>query len=210
MTELSNAPLRASPEMRATRITGNQSTLPKHEILRGDLSRLPGINSVKETTCSERQLLDDLTKQFTSQIFDAKASLEVNRRPWSNVYFFERGGVHAFSGNRTKRNTLCLSTVTPCTVWTAPFSAFRSVIQAQGRAHWPGFALVLVEEHPDLLERAPHSGQTVNSHPGWGLSPQRSQGLKGRTASTPIINERFTRSLTVRLSRPKTGGSNGQ
>ncbi|SOB77373.1 hypothetical protein SAMN04488490_3177 [Marinobacter sp. LV10R510-11A] len=68
MTELSNAPLRASPEMRATRITGNQSTLPKHEILRGDLSRLLGINSVKETTCSERQLLDDLSTGFSGRV----------------------------------------------------------------------------------------------------------------------------------------------
>ena len=68
---------------------------------------------------------------------------------------------------------------------------------------------LMVEEHPDLLERAPHSGQSTRILVG-GLSPQRSQGLKGRTASTPIINERLTRSLTVRLSQPKTGGSNGQ
>ncbi|WP_157133275.1 hypothetical protein [Marinobacter sp. ELB17] len=68
MNKLSNAPFPASPEMRATRITGNQSSLPKHEILRGDLSRLFGINLVKETTCSGRQFLDDLSTGFSGRV----------------------------------------------------------------------------------------------------------------------------------------------
>ncbi|WP_144820378.1 Crp/Fnr family transcriptional regulator [Marinobacter piscensis] len=143
-------------------------------VLLNGLSRVFGIRLGENKDSSDARFLNDLTCLFHQQRVDVDAQLEQHDTPWANVYLIQYGilrlfreapngkvAVHhfftegdlvwpVFGRSRTVRNTLCLATVTPATVWAADFSQFRAAIQAHGEGLWPQFAMALTEELAEL------------------------------------------------------------
>lgn len=147
---------------------------PAEVALLNGLSRAFGIRLDEKQTSPEALLLSDLARLFHQRRIDAETPLEKHDRPWANVYLIQYGvlrlfresasgkvAIHhfftegdlvwpVFGRSRTIRNTLCLTSVLPATVWVADFSAFRAAIQSHGDGQWQKFALVLTEELAEL------------------------------------------------------------
>ncbi len=118
---------------------------------------------------------------------DTEHPLERHDAPWEHVYLVQYGilrlfreapsgktAVHhfftegdmvwpVFGRTRTARNTLCLTSVTPATLWVADFAAFRSTLQKQGDGVWSSFALVLTEELAELTSMREFRKQTMSA-----------------------------------------------
>src|SRR5690554_696333 len=147
---------------------------PESVALLNGLSRVFGIRINENQNNPETKLLEELSRLFYRQRVDVETSLEKHDHPWSNVYLIQYGilrlfreapsgkvAIHhffsegdmvwpVFGRSRTVRNTLCLASVTPATVWVADFTAFRSVLLAHGEGLWSRFALALTEELAEL------------------------------------------------------------
>lgn len=143
--------------------------------LRNSLARVLGWGIPERLSRPRRQLLDEMTSLFEHRTYGAEVNLEKNDRTWQRIYLVEYGiarlyrknsagrtSIHhffdegsaiwpVFARTRSERNTLCLTTVTPCTVWEADFKPFRDCIKADGEGAWAHFALALMEE---LAERS--------------------------------------------------------
>ncbi|MFW5825795.1 MAG: hypothetical protein ACOCVV_12635 [Marinobacter sp.] len=114
--------------------------------------------------------MGELAQLFQQRRLEPETTLEFHDAPWAQVYLIQHGvmrlyreapsgriAVHhffsegdlvwpVFGRTRTPRNTLCLTTVTSCTLWVASFSAFRSTVMSRGEWVWARFALSLTEE----------------------------------------------------------------
>jgi len=147
---------------------------PQSVALLNGLSRVFGIRLSEKQETPDARFLRDLTRLFHQRRVDSETQMEKHDTPWSNVYLIQYGimrlfreapsgkvAVHhfftegdmvwpVFGRSRTVRNTLCLTTVTPTTVWVADFAAFRAAIQSHGEGLWPQFAMALTEELAEL------------------------------------------------------------
>ncbi|WP_372964492.1 Crp/Fnr family transcriptional regulator [Marinobacter sp.] len=147
---------------------------PVEVALLNGLSRAFGICLNEKQNTPEALFLSDIARLFHQRRIDAETPLEKHDRPWANVYLIQYGIVRLFRESslgkvaihhfftegdliwpvfgraRTVRNTLCLTSVLPTTVWVADFSVFRSAIQSHGEGLWHKFALVLTEELAEL------------------------------------------------------------
>lgn len=160
---------------------------PAEVALLNGLSRAFGICLNEKQNSPEARFLSDLARLFHQQRVDAETPLEKHDRPWANVYLIQYGilrlfressagkvAVHhffsegdliwpVFGRSRTVRNTLCLTSVLPATVWVADFSAFRSAIQSHGDGLWHKFALVLTEEIAELTSMREFRKHTMSA-----------------------------------------------
>lgn len=158
---------------------------PAQQALLHGLSRVFGIHLNSDPNTPEYRFLSDLSLLFQQQRVDAEHPLERHDQPWSNVYLVQYGilrlfreapsgktAVHhffsegdlvwpVFGRSRTARNTLCLTSVTPATLWVADFTAFRSTLQNQGDGVWANFALALTEELAELTSMREFRKQTL-------------------------------------------------
>ncbi|SFR57030.1 cAMP-binding domain of CRP or a regulatory subunit of cAMP-dependent protein kinases [Marinobacter daqiaonensis] len=158
---------------------------PSLALLNG-LSRVFGIRFDSERgDTPEARFLKELAQLFQPRRVEAEATLEAHDRPWGQVYLIQYGvmrlyreaptgriAIHhffsegdlvwpVFGRTRTKRNTLCLTAVTNCTVWTANFSAFRAAVSSRGEDTWARFALSLIEELAELTSMREFRKQTM-------------------------------------------------
>ncbi len=154
--------------------------------LLNSLSRIFGIGpGTGEDQSPDQRFLGELAQLFHVQRVDPETVLEQHDHTWSQVYLIQYGvmrlyreapdgkiSIHhfftegdlvwpVFGRTRTMRNTLCLASVTPCTLWQADFSAFRSVITGQGDGAWARFALSLTEELAELTSMREFRKQTM-------------------------------------------------
>lgn len=151
-----------------------QDPAPESTVLLNGLSRIFGIRLPGHENSADARFLADLARLFHPCRVEPETALEKHDRAWANVYLVQHGilrlfresadgkvSIHhffaegdlvwpVFGRTRTVRNTLCLTSVTPVTVWVADFTAFRSAIQSYGEGLWPSFALVLTEELAEL------------------------------------------------------------
>lgn len=151
------------------------------------LSRVFGMRLSDDPDKPENHFLNNLSRLFHQHRINPETAMEKHERPWANVYLVQYGilrlfreapsgktAVHhffaegdmvwpVFGRSRTVRNTLCLTSVTPATVWVADFSAFRSAVQAQGDGYWARFALALTEELAELTSMREFRKQTLSA-----------------------------------------------
>lgn len=154
--------------------------------LLNSLSRVFGIRlDSRQTDSPERRYLEVLARLFQVRRVDPETTLEQHDSPWSHVYLIQHGvmrlyreapsgriAVHhffsegdlvwpVFGRTRTRRNTLCLTSVTHCTLWMASFPAFRSAVTSRGDGAWARFALSLTEELAELTSMREFRKQTM-------------------------------------------------
>lgn len=153
--------------------------------LLNSLSRVFGIRLNDDTNHPDSHFLSDVAQLFQRGKAGTETPLERHQRPWGNVYLVQHGvlrlfresatgkvAIHhfftegdmiwpVFGRSRTPRNTLCLTSVTPCTLWVADFSAFRSVIRSHSEGRWARFALALTEELAELSTMREFHKQTL-------------------------------------------------
>ncbi|AZT85050.1 Crp/Fnr family transcriptional regulator [Marinobacter sp. NP-4(2019)] len=170
-----------NPEIHRRQAAGAQQALIN------SLSRVFGIHLSNDTTTPDHRFLNDLSRLFQQRRVDTEHALERHDAPWEHVYLIQYGilrlfreapsgktAVHhfftegdmvwpVFGRSRTARNTLCLTAVTPATLWVADFSAFRSTLQNQGEGVWNGFALALTEELAELTSMREFRKQTMSA-----------------------------------------------
>lgn len=138
--------------------------------LRNSLARVLGWGMPERLSSSRQALLERMAALFEHKTYGSEVTLEKHNRAWQRIYLVEFGvarlyrqspdkrvSIHhffdegcaiwpVFARTRSERNTLCLTTVTPCTVWEADFFPFRDCIKQDGEGAWAHFALSLMEE----------------------------------------------------------------
>ncbi|MAO14258.1 Crp/Fnr family transcriptional regulator [Marinobacter sp.] len=166
---------------------------PSEVALLNGLSHAFGICLNEKQDTPEALFLSDLARLFHQKRIDAETPLEKHDRPWANVYLIQYGilrlfresptgkvAIHhfftegdliwpVFGRSRTVRNTLCLTSVLPATVWVADFAAFRSAIQSHGDGLWARFALVLTEEMAELTSMREYRKHTMSAKERYAL-----------------------------------------
>ncbi len=164
-----------------------RSTAGTQQALINSLSRVFGIHLSNDPTSPDHLFLNDLSRLFHQCRVDTEHALERHEAPWQHVYLVQYGilrlfreapsgktAVHhfftegdmvwpVFGRSRTARNTLCLTSVTPATLWVADFAAFRSTLQKHGEGVWNGFALALTEELAELSSMREFRKQTMSA-----------------------------------------------
>lgn len=150
------------------------------------LSRVFGISLDDEhRETPDNRFLAGLAPLFQQRKLEPETTLEAHDAPWTHVYLIQHGvmrlyrearsgrtAVHhffsegdlvwpVFGRTRTRRNTLCLTTVTNCTAWVASFPTFRSVVTGRGEGAWASFALSLTEELAELTSMREFRKQTM-------------------------------------------------
>lgn len=165
----------------------NAQPAPQLQTVMHSLCRVFGVRPPDGTPNADHLLLNQLCALFQKDIVDADTDLERHQRPWSRVYLVQHGllrlyresaagkvSIHhffaegdiawpVFGRSRTVRNTLCLSTVTPCTLWQADFHAFREVLRGHCEGKWARFALTLTEELAELATKREFHRQTLSA-----------------------------------------------
>ena len=148
------------------------------------LSRSFGIH-LGDDSSREQHFLADLARLFHKRTVEADTAMERHEHRWANVYLVQYGilrlfresptgrvAIHhfftegdtvwpVFGRTRTQRNTLCLSAVTPATIWVADFTAFRDAVRSRGEGAWANFALSLTEELAELTSMREFRKQTM-------------------------------------------------
>lgn len=162
------------------------------ELLSG-LSHAFGICMNDRQNQAETQFIANLARLFHRQRVDAETPLEIHDQPWRQVYLIQHGilrlfresptgkvAIHhfftegdlvwpVFGRSRTVRNTLCLTSVLPATLWVADFSAFRAAIQNYSDGAWHKFALVLTEEVAELTSMREFRKHTMSARERYDL-----------------------------------------
>lgn len=165
----------------------DRPTAGTQQALVNSLSRVFGIHLNNDPTTPDHLFLNDLSGLFHQRRVDTEHPLEQHDAPWEHVYLVQYGilrlfreapsgktAVHhfftegdmvwpVFGRSRTTRNTLCLTAVTPATLWVADFAAFRSALQKQGDGVWSSFALALTEELAELTSMREFRKQTMSA-----------------------------------------------
>lgn len=209
-----------------------QESAPESVALLNGLSRVFGIRLTDNHNDPETQLLADLSGLFHQQRVDAETTLEQHDAPWRNVYLIQHGilrlfreapngkiAIHhffsegdmvwpVFGRTRTVRNTLCLVSVTPATVWVADFSAFRSAIRSHGEGLWPRFALALTEELAELTSMREFRKHTMPARERYKLLLEEYPELVKRVPDNQLAS--WLGVVPATFSRLKTGAVGGQ
>jgi len=208
---------------------------PAKVALLNGLSRAFGICLNENTDNPETRFLGDLAGLFQQNKINAETSLERHDRPWGNVYLIQYGilrlyresasgkvAIHhffaegdlvwpVFGRSRTVRNTLCLTSVLPATVWVADFAAFRAAIQNHGDGLWQKFALVLTEELAELTCMREYRRQTMQATERYALMLDEYPELVKRVPDNQLAAWLGVVPATFsRLKSLHAGGSNRQ
>ncbi|MFP3977392.1 MULTISPECIES: Crp/Fnr family transcriptional regulator [Marinobacter] len=202
-------------------------TAPQSMALLNGLSRVFGIRLTEKQDTPEARFLSDLTRLFHQRRVDAEADMEKHDTPWANVYLIQHGimrlfrespsgkvAIHhfftegdmvwpVFGRSRTVRNTLCLTTVTPATVWVADFAAFRAAIHSHGDGIWPKFAMALTEELAELTSMREFRKHTMSAKERYQLLLEEYPELVKRVPDNQLAS--WLGVVPATFSRLKTG-----
>jgi len=207
-----------------------QDSAPDSVALLNGLSRIFGIRRSDAPDNAGNRLLEELAGLFHQQRIDAETPLEKHDQPWENVYLIQYGvmrlfrespsgkiAIHhfftegdmvwpVFGRTRTVRNTLCLTAVTPCTVWTASFPDFRAALQSHGDGGlWPRFALSLTEELAELTSMREFRKQTMAAKERYQLLLEEYPELVKRVPDNQLAS--WLGVVPATFSRLKTGAT---
>ena len=206
-----------------------QEPAPESAALLNGLSRVFGMRLTDNPDHPESRLLHDLSGLFQQQRIDAETMLEKHDTPWSSVYLIQHGilrlfreapsskvAIHhffaegdmvwpVFGRTRTVRNTLCLASVTPATIWVADFSAFRSAIRSHGEGLWPRFALALTEELAELTSMREFRKHTMPARERYQLLLDEYPELVKRVPDNQLAS--WLGVVPATFSRLKTGAT---
>ncbi|MBW7471005.1 Crp/Fnr family transcriptional regulator [Marinobacter sp. M216] len=206
-----------------------QESASESEALLHGLSRVFGIRLNDNQDDADTRLLTDLSGLFQPQRIDAETILEKHDRPWGRVYLIQYGilrlfreapsgkvAIHhffsegdmvwpVFGRTRTVRNTLCLTSVTPATLWVADFSRFRSTIRAHGEGLWPRFALALTEELAELTSMREFRKHTLPARDRYQLLLEEYPELVKRVPDNQLAS--WLGVVPATFSRLKTGAT---
>jgi len=204
-----------------------QESAPQSVALLNGLSRVFGIRLNEKQDNPDTRFLTDLTRLFHQQRVDFEAQMEKHDTPWAKVYLIQYGimrlfreapsgkvAVHhfftegdmvwpVFGRSRTVRNTLCLTTVTPATVWVANFAAFRAAIQSHGEGLWPKFAMALTEELAELTSMREFRKHTMSAKERYQLLLEEYPELVKRVPDNQLAS--WLGVVPATFSRLKTG-----
>lgn len=157
------------------------------QALLNSLSRVFGFRLPDSDDDPDYRFLSAVADLFHKTTVAPETPLEKHQRPWVNVYLVQHGvlrffrettagkvAIHhffaegdmiwpVFGRTRTARNTLCLTSVTHCTLWVADFRAFRESIRACSGDRWARFALALTEELAELATMREFHKQTLSA-----------------------------------------------
>ncbi|MEX2473869.1 Crp/Fnr family transcriptional regulator [Marinobacter sp.] len=196
------------------------------------LSRVFGIHLNNDSNTPDHQFLSGLSQMFQQQRVEAEQPLERHDKPWENVYLVQYGilrlfreapsgktAIHhfftegdmvwpVFARSRTARNTLCLTSVTPATLWVADFSAFRAALQSHGEGVWSGFALALIEELAELTSMREFRKQTLAARERYALLLEEYPELIKRVPDNQLAS--WLGVVPATYSRIKTALRTGQ
>ncbi|MBW4934310.1 Crp/Fnr family transcriptional regulator [Marinobacter sp. F4206] len=200
---------------------------PQSDALLHGLSRVFGIRPNDNPDDTDTRLLTDLSQLFQRQQIDSESPLERHDQPWARVYLVQHGllrlfreapsgkvAIHhffsegdlvwpVFGRTRTVRNTLCLTSVTPATLWVADFSRFRSTIRAHGEGLWPRFALALTEELAELTSMREFRKHTMPARERYQLLLEEYPELVKRVPDNQLAS--WLGVVPATFSRLKTG-----
>ena len=209
-----------------------QDAAPESAALLNGLSRVFGIRLAGHENDPDARFLADLARLFHLRRLDPETAMEKHDKPWANAYLVQYGilrlfreapsgkvSVHhffsegdmvwpVFGRSRTVRNTLCLTTVTPVTVWVADFTAFRSAIQSHGEGLWPKFALALTEELAELTSMREFRKHTMPARERYKLLLEEYPELVKRVPDNQLAS--WLGVVPATFSRLKTGAANNQ
>ena len=204
-----------------------QDSAPQSVALINGLSRVFGIRLNDKQDTPDTRFLNDLTRLFRQQRVDVETQMEKHDTPWANVYLIQYGimrlfreapsgkvAVHhfftegdmvwpVFGRSRTVRNTLCLTTVTPATVWVADFAAFRAAIQSHGEGLWSQFAMALTEELAELTSMREFRKHTMSAKERYQLLLEEYPELVKRVPDNQLAS--WLGVVPATFSRLKTG-----
>ncbi|HEA53773.1 hypothetical protein LCGC14_1141410 [marine sediment metagenome] len=202
-------------------------TAPQSVALLNGLSRVFGIRLTEKPDTPDTKFLTDLTHLFRQKRVEADAPMEKHDTPWANVYLIQYGimrlfrespggkvAVHhfftegdmvwpVFGRSRTVRNTLCLTAVTPATVWVADFAAFRLAIQSHSEGLWPRFAMALTEELAELASMREFRKHTLSAKERYQLLLEEYPELVRRVPDNQLAS--WLGVVPATFSRLKTG-----
>ncbi len=206
-----------------------QDSAPAEVALLNGLSRVFGIRLGNDQNSPEARFLGDLIRLFHQRRIDGETNLEKHDSPWANVYLIQYGilrlfreapngkiSVHhffsegdlvwpVFGRSRTVRNTLCLTSSTPATLWVADFAAFRSAIQSHGEGLWPRFALALTEELAELTSMREFRKHTMSASERYKLLLEEYPELVRRVPDNQLAS--WLGVVPATFSRLKTGAA---
>ena len=209
-----------------------QDAAPESAALLNGLSRVFGIRLAGHENDPDARFLADLARLFHLRRLDPETAMEKHDKPWANAdlvqygilrlfreapsgkvsvhHFFSEGDMvwPVFGRSRTVRNTLCLTTVTPVTVWVADFTAFRSAIQSHGEGLWPKFALALTEELAELTSMREFRKHTMPARERYKLLLEEYPELVKRVPDNQLAS--WLGVVPATFSRLKTGAANNQ
>lgn len=204
-----------------------QEAATESEALLHGLGRVFGIRPNDAPDDPDTHLLSDLAQLFERHQVDSESPLEKHDRPWGRVYLVQHGllrlfreapsgkvAIHhffsegdlvwpVFGRTRTVRNTLCLTSVTPATLWVADFSRFRSTIRAHGEGLWPRFALALTEELAELTSMREFRKHTMSARERYALLLEEYPELVRRVPDNQLAS--WLGVVPATFSRLKTG-----
>ncbi len=205
-----------------------QDPAPESVALLNGLSHIFGIRRSDAPGTTENRLLEKLAGLFHQQRIEAETQLEKHDQPWENVYLIQYGvmrlfreapsgkvAIHhfftegdmvwpVFGRTRTVRNTLCLTSVTPCTVWVASFPDFRATLQSHGDGGlWPRFALSLTEELAELTSMREFRKHTMSARERYLLLQEEYPELVKRVPDNQLAS--WLGVVPATFSRLKTG-----
>ncbi|MBC7184341.1 MAG: Crp/Fnr family transcriptional regulator [Marinobacter sp.] len=207
----------------------HQDAAPESTALLNGLSRIFGIRVEGHESDPDARFLADLARLFHQRRVDAETGLEKHDSPWANVYLIQYGilrlfreapngkiSVHhffsegdmvwpVFGRSRTVRNTLCLTSCTPATLWVADFAAFRSAIQSHGEGLWPRFALALTEEMAELTSMREFRKHTMSALERYQLLLEEYPELVRRVPDNQLAS--WLGVVPATFSRLKTGAA---
>lgn len=205
----------------------SQDVAPPQTALLNGLSRAFGMRLSDGAGTAETRLLNNLAGLFRPQRVDAETSLEKHDRPWTKVYLIQYGilrlfrespagkvSVHhfftegdlawpVFGRTRTVRNTLCLTSVLPATLWVADFAEFRGILQNEGDGQWQKFALVLTEELAELTSMREFRKHTLSARERYRLLLEEYPELVRRVPDNQLAS--WLGVVPATFSRLKTG-----
>ena len=227
--EVSSAPCllgQSNPEITC------QESAPATMALLNGLGRVFGIHVTDDESHPDTRFLADLSRLFHQHRVDADIALERHDHPWANVYLVQHGilrlfreapngkvSIHhfftegdlvwpVFGRTRTVRNTLCLTSVAPATIWVADFSAFRSAIRKHGEGLWPRFALALTEVLAELTSMREFRKHTMSASERYRLLLEEYPELVKRVPDNQLAS--WLGVVPATYSRLKTGAARGR
>lgn len=203
---------------------------PAEAALLNGLSHAFGICLNENQDNREARFLSHIASLFRQQRVEPETPLEKHDSPWRNVYLVQYGilrlfrespggkiSIHhffsegdlvwpVFGRSRTVRNTLCLTSVLPATLWVADFAAFRSAIQSYGDGQWYKFALLLTEEIAEQTSMREYRKHTMSARERYQLLLEEYPELVKRVPDNQLAS--WLGVVPATFSRLKTASAN--